>query len=59
MYEGLSIHENSLLVTLDVNALYTSIPHEDIRLVISTVLDSRDHKDPPSNFFNGADGFNP
>lgn len=48
--EGKSISTNAILVSLDVNALYTSIPHEDAYRVIADVLDSRDKSDPPTHF---------
>lgn len=50
IYKGLSISDDSVLFTLDVNALYISIPHENIRTVISTVLDSCNFLDPPTFF---------
>lgn len=37
--EGKFIPESSVIVTLDVNSLYISIPHEDIRLVVDIFLD--------------------
>lgn len=49
-YEGVDIPYNSLLVTLDFDSLYTSIPYEYIRLVVSVTLDRRIVKDTPTYF---------
>lgn len=48
--EGLNVPADSVLVTLDVNSLYTSIPHNDIRTVIYDSLESRRELDPPTQF---------
>lgn len=39
-----------VLVLLDVNALYTSIPHQEAFRVIANVLDTRPILDPPTHF---------
>lgn len=50
VYEGLKISENAILVFLDISALYTSIPHCDIKSVVFTTLDSRQDQIPPTHF---------
>lgn len=39
-----------VMVSMYVPALYTNIPHNDARLVIQDVLDSRVEKYPPTHF---------
>lgn len=48
--EGKTIEETSVLVKLDVSSLYTSIPHDDIHLVIDLYLDNRQIMQPPKYF---------
>lgn len=44
--ENLSIPTESVLVTLDVTALYTNIPHNDARHCVQMALDCRSSQDP-------------
>lgn len=48
--EGMAIPPTLLLLSLDVVSLYTSIPHEDIRITIQETLESRDITQPPIHF---------
>lgn len=48
--EGKLVSESAVLVTLDVNSLYTSIPHEDIFLVVDLFLDQHSIRQPPKYF---------
>lgn len=48
--EGMAIPPTLLLLSLDVVSLYTSIPHEDIRITIQETLESRDITHPPIHF---------
>lgn len=48
--EGKHIEETSVLVTLDVNSLYTSISHDDVCLVIDLYLDGRQDQQPLKYF---------
>lgn len=50
LYENLPFPEDAILMTLDVNALYTSIPHEGVRNIVSRILDSREDKTLPTYF---------
>lgn len=49
-FEGLTILDEAIIATLDVNSLYTLIPHNIICLVISTCLDKRPNMNPPTYF---------
>ncbi len=44
------IDENSILATIDVSALYTSIPHDEGLMAITEALDTRRDKSPPTLF---------
>lgn len=44
------IPEDAVLASLDVNALYTSIPHQEAYRVITNLLDTRPTPDPPTHF---------
>lgn len=48
--EGLDIPEDSLLVSLDVVFLYTNIPHDELRLSLQNLLDTRPDPHPPTHF---------
>uniref|UniRef100_A0A803SUQ2 Reverse transcriptase domain-containing protein n=1 Tax=Anolis carolinensis TaxID=28377 RepID=A0A803SUQ2_ANOCA len=48
--ESLHIPEGAILMTLDITALYTSIPLEEARQVIKDVLDTRASLSPPTHF---------
>lgn len=50
MIENLEIPKGAVLVSMDVNALYTNIPHEGARSVAQGILDSRTDPNPPTHF---------
>lgn len=35
---------------MDVNSLYTNIPHEETRLIVQRILDQRPDPHPPTQF---------
>lgn len=48
--EGVSIPEDSLILSLDVVLLYTNIPHEELRNVLQETLDTREVLHPHTHF---------
>lgn len=48
--EGILIPSGSMLLSLDVVALYTNIPHEELRETLRDVFDRRDNLVPPTHF---------
>lgn len=51
--EGFEILESSLLTSLDVRSLYTSIPHDELRVTLQEILDRRPDPHPPTHFLLG------
>lgn len=50
--ENKQIPSEAILVTLDVNSLYMSIPHDEAYLVTADFLERREKKDPPTHFLS-------
>lgn len=48
--EDLQIPPDLVLVSLDVVSLYTSIPHDDIRMVVQQYLENDESLAPPLHF---------
>ena len=48
--EHIQVDQDTCLITLDVNSLYTSIPHEGARMTILDTLTSRSSQFPPTHF---------
>lgn len=48
--EELTIDTNVVMVSLDVMALYTNIPHNEARNVMHKILDARTDRDTPTHF---------
>lgn len=46
--ENMPVPSGSVLVTIDINALYTNVPHDEARLVVEESLDFRSLKEPPT-----------
>lgn len=48
--EGIEIVSGSILLSLDVVALYTNIPHEELRETLREIFESREELLPPMHF---------
>lgn len=48
--EGVNIPVASLILSFDVVSLYTSIPHEELRLTLQEVFEKWEHPHPPTHY---------